>query len=59
MFRIFDFICFFSFMFLFGEILFYFCKDAFIICNESLKSSVKNSHSNTKFDDQKNLRKII
>lgn len=59
MFRIFDFICFFSFMFLFGELLVSICKDAFKICNDSLKETLKTSSNKSEFSEYEKLRKII
>ncbi len=41
MFRIFNFICFVCFLFLFGEILVYFCKESINVCEESLKENIK------------------
>lgn len=63
MFKIFDFICFISFLFLFGEILLHFCKETINMCEESLKENVKIIYNkpvdNTNvYDNNKNYKKI-
>ncbi len=59
MFKIFDIICFGSFMFLFGEILYFFCKDAFIVCNKSIKENNLKCDRKDVYNEYQKLRKII